>query len=144
MSPPKPDPFKQEDVDEVGAAIRLLIGAGNESFQLERELRLFQFKAWLLGGPSRHSFRQSALLFATILMSVRQGQRKFSLLTSSEVIVLAMMSRELRPLIDYAFNKHKISLYRLTQIRFHPSEKAAGGDRRPQCIDEVPPVSAFH
>ena len=32
MSPPKPDPFKQEDVDEVGAAIRLLIGAGNEFF----------------------------------------------------------------------------------------------------------------
>ena len=139
MSPPKPDPFKQEDVDEVGAAIRLLIGAGDESFQLERELRLFQFKAWLLGGPSRRSFRQSALLFATILMSVRQGQRKFSLLTSSEVIVLAMMSRELRPLIDYAFNEHKISLYQLTQIRFHPYREA----HRKKPLEEISVLNAL-
>jgi hypothetical protein len=122
MSPPKPDPFKQEDVDEVGAAIRLLIGAGNESFELERELRLFQFKAWLLGFPGRYSFPRSALLFATILVTARH--RKFSLLTSSEAIVLAMMSRELRPLIDYAFNKHKLPLYQLTQIWFHPYKEA--------------------
>ena len=59
---------------------------------------------------SRPSFRRSALLFATLLVSARQKQRRFSLLASSEALVLAMMSRELRPLIDLAFKARGVTL----------------------------------
>jgi hypothetical protein len=116
----------------------LLIGARDESFEWETELRLFQFKAWLLGvTPSSASFRRSALLFATLLVSARQKQRRFSLLASSEALVLAMMSRELRPLIDLAF-KARV-LYDLTQISFHPYKEA---DRK-KPLEEISALNAL-
>lgn len=138
MSLPKPDAFKPEDVKEVGGAIRLLIGARGESFHLERELRLFQFKAWLLRDtPSSDLFRWSALLFATHVVTDQQTQRKFLPLASSEAIVLAMMSGKLRSLIDYAFNKQ--TFYNLTRISFQPHIEA----HRKKPLEEISVLNAL-
>jgi len=72
------------DIELVGDAVELLIGSREEEFPLERALRLFQFKSWLLdGSKTSGSFSRSALIFAAIAISVKENSKRFNNLTPS-------------------------------------------------------------
>ena len=100
----------------VGDAIKLLIGDREEDFDLEKALRLFQLKMWLLEGAKENSsFRRAALIFASLaIYQEQESTSRYSRLTPSEELILAFASRKLRPLIDRAFEH--CTIFGLTQI----------------------------
>jgi hypothetical protein len=106
------------DIELVGDAIRLLIGDRDEDFALERALRLFQLKCWLIDRIKLiHSFNRSKKIFALLSISVAERSRRFTLLTPSERLAL-LYSSKLQGLINYAF-KDK-DFFTLMRIRWQP------------------------
>ena len=73
------------DIELIGDAIGLLIGDRKEDFALERPVRLFQLKCWLIDrSKTIHSFNRSKKIFASLSISVEERARRLSHLTPSE------------------------------------------------------------
>ncbi|MGA3063876.1 MAG: hypothetical protein ABSD90_11730 [Methylocystis sp.] len=117
----------------IALAIELLSGGREEEFAFEPELRLFQFKAWLLGDRSQdQSFRQSALIFASLVIRQRSVTLRKRLRSpkASEVLLLTISQPDVRPLIDHAFDGG-LTLHSLTQIAWLPYREAdIEGDKK--------------
>jgi hypothetical protein len=90
-----------ENYDPLGDAIKLLIGERPEKFSLERSLRLFQFRTWLVDyRKEATSFRDGGFIF-TLLQSWRlERSRRQTRLAPSELLAHSIRSEQLRPLFD--------------------------------------------
>src|SRR3984957_8409433 len=106
------------DIELIGDAIGVLIGDRKEDFALERPLRLFQLKCWLIDrSKTIHSFNRSKKIFASLSISVGERARRLSHLTPSERLAL-LFSSKLHGLINYAFEDG--DFFRLSRIRWQP------------------------
>ena len=93
---------------ELGRAVSLLLGERRERFAGERDLRMFQFQAWLLGKTSQViSFQWAGLIFASALISshaLRQRDRRRGL-SASACFLHAFASEDLQDIIDRCFSR---------------------------------------
>jgi len=93
---------------ELGRAVSLLLGEKSEQFAAERDLRRFQFQAWLFGKTSQViSFRWAGLIFASALISshvlLQRDRRRGS--SASACFLHAFASEDLEDIIDRCFSR---------------------------------------
>jgi hypothetical protein len=98
-----------ENYDPLGDAIKLLIGERPEEFSLERPLRLFQFRTWLVDdGKEAKSFRDGGFIF-TLLESRRiERSHRSQRVAPSERLVQSITSHRLRPLFDATLEHYSL------------------------------------
>jgi hypothetical protein len=98
-----------ENYDPLGDAIKLLIGERPEKFPLERPLRLFQFRTWLVDHcKEARSFRDGGFIF-TLLESRRiERSRRKQRAAPSQRLVQSINSDRLRPLFDATLERYSL------------------------------------
>jgi hypothetical protein len=112
--------------DELASAITLLLGAADEKFVHERELRMFQFQCWLLDNGSQNtSFRDSALKFGTALLGTTISRiRTEKRMGARNSFLLASASRNLEGIVNFCFARRD-NLYPLLEIDNFPLRQPA-------------------
>jgi hypothetical protein len=93
------------NIELLGDAIGLLIGDRNEEFDLERALRLFQLKCWLINKfELTTSFNWSKKLFTSLSIGVAERANRLSHLTPAERFTLLFSTGSRQGLINHAFD----------------------------------------
>jgi hypothetical protein len=118
-----------ENYDALGDAIRLLIGERAEKFSLEKPLRLFQFRTWLVDDrKEERSFRDGGFIF-TLLESRRiERSRRRRRAAPSQRLVQSINSHRLRPLFDSTLEHYSLLGLALT-VRSPVRERDIQADR---------------
>jgi hypothetical protein len=90
-----------QNYDPLGDAIKLLIGEREERYSLEKPLRLFQFRTWLVGSRKEPtSFRDGRFIFTLLQSWGLERSRRPARLAPSELLARSIRSEQLRPLFD--------------------------------------------
>jgi hypothetical protein len=97
-------PVNPNPLDDV---FRVLSGTRNPKFLFEPELRLFQFRIWLLSDDDDddRSLKDAAALFASIMLRrrIRMDRKRSPEATPSELIDGVFKRKAYRDLYDEAF-----------------------------------------
>jgi hypothetical protein len=108
-----------EELALVGDAIKLLIGAREEKFAHEKELKLFQFKAWLIDWRREQTcFRTSGIVFTALAVKQFDLNSRHPRSLPSERFMRSFSSERLRPLIDRTLFRQ--SLHHFVSIGWLP------------------------
>jgi hypothetical protein len=108
-----------EELALVGDAIKLLIGAREEHFAHEKELKLFRFKAWLIDRRREQTcFRTSGIVFTALAVKQFELNNRQPRSSPSERFIRSFSSERLRPLVDSMLLGQ--SLHRFVLIHWLP------------------------
>jgi hypothetical protein len=98
-----------ENYDPLGDAIKLLIGEREERFSLEKPLRLFQFRTWLVDyRKEATSFRDGGFIFTLLQSWKLERPRRQTRLAPSELLARSIRSEQLRPLFDATLKQYSL------------------------------------
>jgi hypothetical protein len=98
-----------ENYDHLGEAIKLLIGEREERFSLEKPLRLFQFRTWLVDSRKEAtSFRDGRFVFTLLQSWTLDRPRRPTRLAPSELLARSIRSDQLRPLFDAVLKRSSL------------------------------------
>jgi hypothetical protein len=129
---------RRSESERLAHAIELLIGAREQNFWSERELRMFQLQSWLLGTEEINvAFNRAGVIITSALLSkLMKGQKQKST-SASERLIRACASEKLRGIIDESFRN--FTIFTLFKVHWEILDRQLNAE----IMEEIAATDAF-